>query len=470
MLPTAPGFPTALLDRFRCPYCDSGVAIDVDVEASEAGIRYGVIRCHCYRYPIIEGILVLQQEGPHRQGMFARATDALDRGDARAALTEVLQLPRETGPLGTAVSMLARRQFPPAVARDRARTARVIDLLAAGKSTFADAARLLRIPSYADYLIHRYANPSFLGAIPLLQLFGLLQNHSERPLRVLDLGCGTGHASYLISRLLPKLELVCADHDFSNLFLAKHYFAPNATCICLDLQLPFPFEDNFASGVLCLDALHYINAKVSFLKEVDRVCTEDALWVFPHLHNRLHDVAAPGVPLAPVDYTRLFSVKEGTLLSERRILEGFTRGVLELGPNHDPAALDSVENLSFVGGKAAELWGKRQGLVDQLLISRDDLAINPLFDSRASGEGVVLTASWPNPNLERECAEAKDFLPAECVVPASLLQAIGERDLTADEREAARSLLLQFLVVPVPPRYGAGSRLSPGSEPEAGGG
>jgi hypothetical protein len=225
-----------------------------------------------------------------------------------------------------------------------------------------------------------------------------------------------------------------------------------------------PFDDDFAAGVLCLDAFHYVNAKTSLLREVDRVCADDALWIFPHLHNRLHEVPAPGVPLAPVDYARLFSIKEGTLLPERRVLEDFTRDTFRLVPHRDAAALDSAPNLSFVGGEPSELWGQHDGLVERLLTAADDLAVNPIFRTEASGEMVKLTARWPNPHFERECAEVKDFLPSQFDVPASLLHGIAQQDLTSDELETVRSLLRRFMVVPIPPRYGAGSKLVPSAK------
>ncbi len=56
---------TVFIQELHCPYCASSLAIEQVIESWANHIEHGIVRCGCYRYPIIDGILILkQQSGP----------------------------------------------------------------------------------------------------------------------------------------------------------------------------------------------------------------------------------------------------------------------------------------------------------------------------------------------------------------------------------------------------------------------
>ena len=131
------------IGELHCPYCGSGLVCEAVIGGETDGaIRNAILRCACYRYPLIDGIAVLRQRsGPtdaHDSGVAF-----LERGDAEGALADALHstpVPRKRSLLnrvsGRAARALSGRQRPP-----------VAD---GGARTFYEALRSLRPDGYAD--------------------------------------------------------------------------------------------------------------------------------------------------------------------------------------------------------------------------------------------------------------------------------------------------------------------------------
>ena len=437
--------------ELHCPCCGSSFHLESEVpEAGESRtVRFGILRCACYRYPIVEGIAILrQQSGPADTN--DEVTSQIESQKFDRALAVALQsaspIPRTHRRWQALASFLGKGY----------RTA-VQDQSAAALS-FKQALTLHRPSSYADYLFHRNANNSFLAAIPLILLLKEVAASTEtedRETWFLDLNCGVGHASFLARRFFPALRSVATDHDFVNLYLARRYMVPGSVCLCLDAELPLPFGEDFLDAVLCLDGLHYVRSKRALIKELDRISRNDAIWLFPHMHNALQTNFSPGVPLRPEDYQRCFDFLPIRTLVESEVFRTFMLDQeLDLGTAKAPAELESAQVLSLVASRRSNLWRRHDDLKDLLLANKSAIAINPVYQATGNAPNAVrLQMSWPAPFLEKECEPVREFLPQEVNLDSGLWARLCNHQVRSDDEPTVNELMKKFVVVPLPSNY-----------------
>jgi SAM-dependent methyltransferase len=316
---------------------------------------------------------------------------------------------------------------------------------------FWDALQAYRPGGYADYLFYRYANNSFLAALPL---FALLKEFKGEPARVLDLNCGVGHASFLMQALFPNLSVIATDHDFTNLHLASRYLVPDHTiCLCLDAELPSPFPDGFLDATLCMDGLHYIRSKKALLRELDRIMKSDGIWLFPHMHNAAANNICGGIPLRAHDYERCFEFLPSHVYDEADIFDSFMRRQaldLEGLPSGDKVLNANV--FSLVASRRTDMWRKHD-IGPVFLQTSSHLAVNPIYQAHKNGNGVQLRMTWPNVGLESECESVKQFLPQECSISNSVWAQLQNGMLNPAEDPAVQELVKSCVLVSLPKTY-----------------
>lgn len=260
----------------------------------------GLLAFGCYEYPIIHGIA-----GPRRISPVTSARN-LVVGSAQGVPDPALGARRFDG-----FSLLCRRcRFVGGDAPEgMARIARL--------EGFSQVLYASRPAGYADYLYHRFANPSLLGAIAPLLVLGETCRRSPRA-RLLDILCGTGHSSSTVVALCPGVDVVMADFDFVNLYIARRFLAPTATALCVDAELPLPFADGSVDVAFCMDGLHYVRSKMALLGEVHRIVSADGVWLFAHMHNAACENVNPGTPLDTTGYRASASRSESSAWLPRR--------------------------------------------------------------------------------------------------------------------------------------------------------
>jgi len=64
-------------------------------------------------------------------------------------------------------------------------------------------------------LKHRFSSETLWSLNPFIVLL------EKKKGKILDLGCGAGHASYLINKFLKPELLILADYDYSLIYLAR---------------------------------------------------------------------------------------------------------------------------------------------------------------------------------------------------------------------------------------------------------
>lgn len=444
-------FPVAALRGMSCPYCGARLALDSGSDAD--AIRFGIVRCACQRYPVIDGILVLRPTSGAGAEHFGEALDQLERNQTRLALRAALWFDNPTSHRGLA-RFLERNGLPFSrrivERRTRLATERAIDDPAL---TFGRALELLRWAPYSHYLAQRFANPSFLAAIPLLALLdGRVPGN-----RVLDVASGTGHAAWVVRAMFPALEVVSVDRDFVNLWLGHRFVNPGATAVCTDAEAPLPFADGSFGAVLCLDALHYIRGKRALVRELDRVTARDALWLLPHVHNAAVESVSHGMPLRPDDWRELLGSVDHRVVLERDLLtNALADDTVDLTADASPAALAGAEAMSFVGCRAPGVFARHEGALAPLR-KVADVAINPIYAVEEHADHIELRMRWPNPRLEQECAMAREFLPERYRIERALWSRMSRGERNGADQPRIDELVRRLVLVPLPP----GSRTLP---------
>lgn len=439
----------------RCPYCGGPLSLDDapapvlsagDGGAAGGGIEWGVVACGCSRYPIVSGILVLEQGAVLPRDLLERSVAALRAGDRAGALgwaARSSDLSRR-GPLITAATRLVRPVLPRLAERYGQRVDPAV-LLDEGL-TVEELALATRPTHFAHYLVQRFANPSLMGAAAMIAAMGRWgAGLGQRP-RVIDLGAGAGHASFLMRRLAPAVDVITSDPDVVSLCLARRLLGPAGTLIALDAQAPMPFDDAALDGVFSLDAFHYIPSKVAVVREVARVVKPSGAWVFPHLHNADGHNPAPGIPLTFEGYRRVLAPASPVFFDEAAVVRAAIEERRLPGPGGDLARADA---LCMLGGAAAS-WAPGE-LPDP---DPGPLGMNPVYTCASPGGSVLrFVRAWANDGLQRECARAEAFLPETVEIDAGLLRRAQAGDLAEADRAEAARLVRSFVLVPMPARY-----------------
>jgi SAM-dependent methyltransferase/uncharacterized protein YbaR (Trm112 family) len=443
------GIPLAFLDTLHCPYCGGELELGSAPDKADS-VEQGILSCACHEYPILEGIPILQQiDG------LERVTEFIRGGEPTRALLQALNLFR--------VRWAHRSRWHQL--RYHLNCRRVVS---DPSLTFAQAAQLIRRPKvFADYLVHRFANPNFLAAIgPMLLLAEPGRTASARPSatqvdsgraadhtpRVLDLGCGAGHASFLMRRLHPGLAVVSGDQDFVSLYLGRRFLAPDATQVCWSAEVPSPFPDHCFDAVFCLDAFHYLSSKKAVVTELRRISTDDSLWLFPHLHNRAQQNLVAGIPLAPGDYLDCFGFPEARLFDETDLLLGMARRhVLDLSQAAPASQLHAAQTLTFIRGRP-DIWRAHNGFPSALWRHESGLTVNPIYRGQWRADGLELELAWPNDTMKQECRGAEAILPSRCQLNRADLQLTNGGHAPADVNRL-NELVASFVLVPLPRRY-----------------
>jgi SAM-dependent methyltransferase/uncharacterized protein YbaR (Trm112 family) len=360
------------LSTLHCPYSGSMLTLVHAAQTDEQGVSYGVVSSEAGEFPIVAGILRLQVD-EYRTPI----VEHVRRGRMQQALTIALDEVPFQGRTGAAINLLSRVAFKAELdglgqrlhGLKRGYARRLTDDMA----TFVETAERLSPGPGAEWQIYRFSMPTFLPTFPLLHAL-----RADGP--ILDFSCGTGQASFLMARMWPQAEIVCADYSLSSLYVAKKYFAPRASYVCLDGDYLLPFESGRFASIFSSDALHCIDSKLNLAQEFQRIGRHDAVLVMPHLHNRLASVQY-GKSLTPDGYSALFKNLERRVIPEDRLVHDyFFNDTLDLSRQWSAAELAAAQQgLSLVASADPSVFVRREGLWKQRISSMQRPLINPVY-------------------------------------------------------------------------------------------
>jgi SAM-dependent methyltransferase/uncharacterized protein YbaR (Trm112 family) len=473
------------LSLLLCPSCKGELEISERLAGNGEHLYYGLLKCRCAAYPVIEGILVFAKtpRSVHASGLLTRKKP----GDALIVMIEPGKFNFQL--LNVIISGLEKIGLSPrTVFRPRAQQL----LKAVQSETFCSLIDHLNWGGWGNYLKFRYSSPSFIAAIPLLSVIETLaapkiegqgtKSASEGPLaganaqyRLLDLGCGAGHLDYKLAKFVSPERLLCADNIFVNLLLARSYFVPNAEFVFLDANSPLPFQSGTFDVILSVDTLHYVKDKTVACAEMQRVTKPNGgTIILSHLHNRLQPNPSPGMPLAPGEYEQLFeAVPQETLTSapkahgvsrmpykalipDEALLEGFLENEFNLTLSFDRKRVIHSKTFSFVLGHDEAIFRRYDDVERTLFTPPVRLWLNPVYSMRMVEEHIALERSRLLPEYNMDWKRLEKLLPRKCVFSKELLQSLG-KTITEELNETTKKLMRRFVLIDAPENFASQS-------------
>lgn len=440
-----------ILKLMKCPYCDSNLyPEEIYIEKDE--LIEGQIACECSKYPILDGILLLSSS-PLKHRLVQLIRKRRSKEAIGLALTNfnndtssIAKIAGFTGVGGRIFetfvwqiekldAKICQRKYSMGIVRP------FCDFLGKG--------------NFDNYLKDRFSAESLWSLYPFIQMLEASGG------RILDLSCGAGHSSYILSTYIKPIQLFCADYSFRNLFLAKNYIVKDATFLCIDANYPLPFKDGIFSSLLMLDAFHSIQSRASLAREMERVISSQGLLLLLHEHSSLYRDFAYGHPLPPSGWARLFQRLPVKVLSEKTVVEDFIlRDRLDLDKKYSAADLNTSMALAIVGSWDPSVLRIYRNLWSNILINKRNLIINPIYSIKYDSATILLKRKFPSEYFRREYPLTEKYLPEKCILSSKLAKSIRGRILEMDYSNALEKdlreieqLMKNFVIISVPSNY-----------------
>jgi len=436
-----------LLKLMKCPYCGNSLQIAKIVNEEKDELVDGCIKCECSSYPLIKGILILKENTLNESIVKLIKERQIEEATIRCLWPERY----EKADFIKNLSLLSSL-----------RISRVFEIIAYLTKIEAEGTcrklyrqysnpnipffNLLGNGLFDKYLKHRFSTESFWSLYPFIPL---LKKKNER---ILDLACGAGHASFVLSNYIESQQLVSADASFRMLFLAKKYLVPKAQCICLDANFPLPFENGMFSSIIMSDAFHYVRSRISLAREIKRALFPKGFMLLLHVHNSLTSNLGAGYALSPKSWRTLF--KEAQLeiraIPETRVISSFLSGnELNLMNECSEYELNSANALIFLATLDKSLLTTYSEIDQEFLKIKNNLVINPIFNMKKESSKILLERPTSELAFDRYPLSEK-YLVRKCEIDERSVK--GRQVEISDTREV-EDLMKQFIVINVPNNY-----------------
>jgi SAM-dependent methyltransferase/uncharacterized protein YbaR (Trm112 family) len=444
----------SLLHWLRCPFC-GGKLNPVTTDRVTAESEYNVLTCYCGQYPVVGGIPILKRGAIGTAGQTADEVIALIQ--AGRHLEALLALISPASPvlaptwIKSLPSLLGIRRLK-RLAHQRAwdRWQDKAAALLTNRGGQVTACEVLDLSysgreSNRDYFAYRFGQPRHLVALSFTSI--ILQ--PNRPL--LDLACGCGHLTCSLVQRAQGQPVIGIDLSFFELYVAKHWIAPEAAYVCCAADTALPFADGAFSVAFCSDAFHYFVNKPVCFRELERITRDDGLIMLVWMHNACVR-RPPGVlTLPPEGYRMLAADLPHCLVADHVVLQRYLqRQGPALARSADTGSLTEAPRLSLVAARRPEVF-QDYGPFEDWPHAGGHLGVNPLFvdQGRDRRGNLRLQRRFPSVRYEEEHTESKDYLPETVEVPMDVLADL-ERGKRTPEME---KLIAQCVVLGLPDRY-----------------
>jgi len=418
----------SFLELLRCPYCGSIFELSEVIEARGSEIITGCLKCECNSFPILEGIPIIFNNSVNKYIL-----KCLINRDIKTAFALAINgYSNDICRVADFISSKPSRSFFKKI------IIKSFSYLYKDEHEFySDESKyfwdILGPGLYEDYLRHRFSCQTFWTLYPFIPII------QKKKQLILDLCCGCGHASFVISNYVNPDELVCVDADFRNLYLAKKYFS-KGEFININANEQLPFKNHIFSSVIMMDAFHYIHAKSLLSKELYRIAEGDGNIILLHIHNSLVENVAAGIPINPSNLQNLFKDSSIKILPEEKIIQDFIHNSrLNLVEDYAHEDLTS-SNLILIKSPYAEEFSK---LWDKINPREINLIINPIYKIRSKNENkILLELEFPSEYFRREYPITESFLVHDY-----------ELDLNNLDSALVGNLIRKFILINIPKKY-----------------
>jgi SAM-dependent methyltransferase len=254
-------------DQLRCPYCQEPLHLIQTLAhfPHSPQLRYGILKCLCDEYPIVEGIVYLKKDGAQINQLAVRY---LRQGQWQAAFSCLIAERKKIKWL-----YLLLWRLPP--------TSRLSQWL-----TLNHVLKLMYwLVDGASKPWYRYLTTRQNRVTYLLTLAPLALAQSTTTL--VDAGCGLGYFLKRATDWTTATKIFGLDISFSFLYLARRFVVtPGTYLVCCDQELGLPFANHSVSHYFINDAFVVIKNKKAVIHELARVVTPTGRAVITHVHNQ----------------------------------------------------------------------------------------------------------------------------------------------------------------------------------------
>ena len=436
------------LKLVKCPYCDSYLETEYILDEKDDELINGLVKCECSHFPILKGILILT-EGYSKY----RIVELVREGRNEEAIMRCLwpenfgnitsfrqlSLPAFLGlpwTIGTFLSRIAKKRISRKLYRQYSnRSVSFFDLMGNSPSD--------------EYFKHRFSTDSFWSIYPFIPI---LKKKNER---ILDLNCGVGHGSFVLSDYGEPRQLVSLDKEFRHLYLAKKYFSSDSQFICHDSNFPLPFENGIFSSIVISDALHYVRSRNALVREMNRILSAKSLLLLLHVHNALTFNLGAGFPLSPNSCIDILRRNLGgaqiaiKAMPEKKVIHDFLlKNKLDLMAKYSEDELNSSNALVFFATHDRSLITAYSNIDREFLKIKDNLIINPLYRIKEEADKILLKC--PDPALPF------DYFPFSekyLVRKYAIDKRYAKGRLISGSNPQVATLMRKFIAINVPKGY-----------------
>jgi ubiquinone/menaquinone biosynthesis C-methylase UbiE/uncharacterized protein YbaR (Trm112 family) len=433
-----------------CPFCGGSFSAsrgDQHTRESE----YDVLTCYCSHYPVVAGIPILKRDST---GALDTVIALIEAGRHREALFTLIS------PTSPALAPTWIRSLPSArwsrwlkrlthqrALRSWQEQAEVLLTDQDGRGAACDLFELYcRNRNIYNYFAFRFGQPRHLVALSFISIM----HQTKKP--ILDLACGAGHMTYHLVQQAQGQPVIGVDDHFFGLYVAKHWFAPEAKYICCAADTSLPFPDGTFSVAFCSDAFHYFVSKATSIRELKRLTQDDGLIMLVTVRNMLvKNLRGGGLKLPPEGYQALLADMPHRCVANSAVLGRYLQ-------KHGPplarsAGIESLAHeprLSLVASHAQEVF-QDYGPFANWPHAEGHLSLNPLYaaERREGSRTVCLRRTFPSASYEEEHAECKAYLPEIVEIPSEILADLAQGKRTP----GVKKLIEQYVVLGMPERY-----------------
>jgi SAM-dependent methyltransferase len=418
------------------------------------------INCECSEYPILGGIPIIKRPTPDEQ--LSNSEYIIERLKSKK-IEETMALPfewersektmlwfflllKELGPF--------KRSLNPLISVIRSMKKKHYRKYAEEQISFFELLDALSWGTWGDYLKHRFSCSSFWPLYPFMPLV------KEKNEMVLDLLCGAGHGSFVISQNARPKRHVAADLNYTLLYVAKKYFAPDAEFVCLDGNDPLPFRDGIFSSLIMMDSTHYVSNRVYLGKECQRSLKDNGALLWLHLHNGLSENTSKGYALSPSNWVDLIGSLPTTVLPENRIIKEYMKDTkLDLQADHSQSEIDSSGSVCILGTHDQDILRTYETIQYPTLESHTTTIINPIYDVISQGGGIRLDRTDVNEIFRSEYSLSFEYLPSTYNISGNISRCFQGRrlrlnsNISPEDIEKLQKMLRNFIILQVPKKY-----------------